>query len=123
MTRYAMAIDYDYCTGCHTCEVSCKMEHGLPTGQWGIKLTEIGPWEYGDGQWQYKWVPVPTDQCDRCPERLAVGKKPMCVANCYTACMKFGTLEEVLQEIADEEEKFGRQSNHVIYQLKDLAEE
>lgn len=118
MTRYAMAIDYDYCTGCHTCEVSCKMENGYPVGQWGIKLTEIGPWEYGDRKFQDTNIPVPTDQCTRCIGRLEVGKKPICVHNCYSNCMKFGTFEEVVAQIEADEDKFGRESNHVIYMLK-----
>lgn len=118
MTRYALAIDYDYCTGCHTCEVSCKMENDIPTGQWGIKLTEIGPWEYGDEKYQDQNIPIPTDQCTRCIARLEKGKDPICVHNCYTHCMKFGTLEEVLGQIEADEKKFGRASNHAIFYLK-----
>lgn len=26
---YGLLIDYDYCTGCHSCETACKMELGL----------------------------------------------------------------------------------------------
>lgn len=45
MARHGLLIDYQYCTGCHSCEVACQMEHKLPVDQWGIKLTEIGPWQ------------------------------------------------------------------------------
>ena len=27
MARYGILVDYDYCTGCHTCEVACQQEH------------------------------------------------------------------------------------------------
>lgn len=46
MTEYGMLIDYEWCTGCHSCETACQMEHHLPVGQFGIKLNEIGPFEY-----------------------------------------------------------------------------
>ena len=45
MTK-GILINYDYCTGCHSCEVACKKELGLPKGEFGIKLTETGPYEY-----------------------------------------------------------------------------
>ena len=35
MARYAILIDYDYCTGCHTCEVACQQEHDYPAGTRG----------------------------------------------------------------------------------------
>ena len=35
---YGLLIDYEYCTGCYSCEVACKNELKLPHGKWGIKL-------------------------------------------------------------------------------------
>lgn len=120
MTRYAMAIAYDHCTGCHTCEVSCRMEHKIPQGEYGIKVTEYGPWSYAEGKkWNHDCIPAPTQQCNQCVERLEKGKKPACVHNCYTACMKFGTMDEVLDQIAAEEEKFGQSFRHVLYWFKE----
>ena len=29
MSKRAMLINYKYCTGCHSCEVSCRKEKGL----------------------------------------------------------------------------------------------
>ena len=28
MRKY-LAVDYEFCTGCHTCEIACQQEHGL----------------------------------------------------------------------------------------------
>ena len=39
-------INYEYCTGCHSCEVACKKHLELPKGEFGIKLTEVGPYAY-----------------------------------------------------------------------------
>ena len=40
MAAYGLLIDYEYCTGCQSCEVACKEEHGIPVGQWGIHLLD-----------------------------------------------------------------------------------
>ena len=36
-------IDYEYCTGCHTCEVACRKSLGLDSGQFGIHILKDGP--------------------------------------------------------------------------------
>ena len=99
MARYGILIDYDFCTGCHTCEVACQIEHDHPVGEFGIKIAEIGPWEIGDDKWQYDYIPVPTKQCDLCGKRQAVGKAPTCVQHCQADVMKFGPLEELAKEM------------------------
>ena len=98
MRKY-LVIDYDYCTGCHTCEIACQQEHGLEPDQFGIKLTTIGPDHISEDHWQYEFVPVPTERCDRCGSRLASGKLPSCVKHCQAGCMYFGTLEELADVI------------------------
>ena len=40
MARYALLIDHDFCTGCHTCEVACQQEHNYPVGTNGVVVTE-----------------------------------------------------------------------------------
>lgn len=98
---YAFLIDYEWCTGCHSCELACQMHNDLPAGQFGIKLTEVGPWQYGDKQWQYAYVPVVTDQCSTCADRTAGGKEPSCVQHCQARCLAFGTVEELSQRLTD----------------------
>ena len=98
MRKY-LVIDYDYCSGCHTCEIACQQEHGLEPDQFGIKLTTIGPDHISEDHWQYEFVPVPTERCDRCGSRLAEGKQPSCVHHCQAGCMYFGTLEELADVI------------------------
>ena len=68
MRKY-LAVDYEFCTGCHTC------------------------------RWQYVFVPVPTDRCDRCARRQAAGKAPTCVQHCQAGCLYCGTLEELAEKI------------------------
>ena len=41
MAKKGLLINYEYCTGCHTCEVACKQEHGYPAGRWGIMVKDF----------------------------------------------------------------------------------
>ena len=58
----------------------------------GSRSTRSGLGDEGD-RWQLTYVPVPTDMCDLCADRVGKGKKPACVHSCYTGCMKYGTVE------------------------------
>ena len=78
MSDYALLIDYKYCTGCHVCEVSCRKEHDIPLDEWGIKLNEMGPVKMR-GEWLWDYVPVPSDLCDLCEERVSQARsRPAC---------------------------------------------
>lgn len=99
MAKYGLLIDYEYCTGCHACEFACRQEHDFPLGQWGIKVTQVGPWEIKEDKWQYTFVPIPTDQCTLCGRRRAKGKQPSCVQHCQASIIRFGLIEELAQQL------------------------
>ena len=99
MSQLGLLIDYEFCTNCHTCEIACKAELDIPEGKWGIKVFEVGPWQIDDNRWQLTFVPVPTDICNLCADRVSKGKKPACVHNCFTGAMKYGTVEELSKEL------------------------
>ena len=93
-------VNYEYCTGCHSCEVACKKHLGLPAGEFGIKVAEIGPFEYegaknNKGRWEWTWMPVLTKACDLCEDRVAKGKMPMCVQHCQAWCLYYGEVGEL----------------------------
>ena len=56
MDMNGLLIDYEWCTGCHTCEIACQQEHGfaprnvLEKGKVGISPYEIGPHDLGNGR-------------------------------------------------------------------------
>ncbi|MCL2826489.1 MAG: oxidoreductase [Eggerthellaceae bacterium] len=100
-SKKGLLIDVTWCTGCYSCQVACQMEHQMPVGQYGIKVFEVGPWEYGDGNWQLAYIPTTTDQCDLCEERVSLGKVPTCVQHCQAQCLEFGPLEELAAKLAD----------------------
>lgn len=96
MERMGLLIDYDFCCGCHTCEVACQKEHDYAPGQWGVKVCQVGPFTVeGTKDVVFDCVPVPTNLCDLCEERVRQGKLPTCVHHCQTGCMKYGTVEEL----------------------------
>ena len=96
---YGLFIDYEFCTGCHTCEMACKVEHKLPKGQWGIVLGKIGPFETAPDKWDYHFVPMPTDLCDLCADRVAEGRWPTCVHHCQASVIEFGPVEELVKRM------------------------
>lgn len=82
MSNYGLLVDAQWCSGCHSCEIACQMEHGLPVGETGIKVVKIGPWAIGpeeDENWQFSYLPIPTKLCDTCAMRRGAGKVPTCV--------------------------------------------
>ena len=97
--RDALLINCEYCTGCHTCEVACQKYHDLDPDQFGIKLSQIGPDQIAERTWQYEFVPIPTDRCDRCVERTAKGKQPMCVQHCQAGCIQLGPVAQMASAI------------------------
>lgn len=99
MTK-ALLIDYTYCTGCHTCEVACQVEHGFPTEKLGMVVQQIGPYPLNQSEkkWQYDFFVTPTAFCNGCIKRVAKGKRPSCVQHCQTACIEFGELADLAQK-------------------------
>ena len=95
MARTGLLIDYDFCSGCHACEVACKVEHGFKTGEWGIQVFTMGPREIAPDKWEYTNIPVPTELCDLCEDRVAAGKMPTCVHHCQALVIECGPVDEL----------------------------
>ena len=109
MAKYGMLIDYDFCTGCHSCEVACQQEHNYPVGKNGIRVTEH---EYDTGEkLKIDFMPFLTDLCDLCMPRIAGGEKPACVTHCQSACMEFGLTKDLSKTLGDK-------SKVVLYTLQ-----
>jgi len=106
--NYGLFIDYEWCSGCHACELACKQEHGHKTDEWGIRVIER--MYRGRDKNVFEYVPIPTEFCDFCMQRVAEGKKPACVHHCLTKCMEFGPMEQ-MSNLATKKKKtvvFGR---------------
>lgn len=73
-------------------------EHGYEPYQSGIRVVKFGPWKTEDGSWQYDFVPIPTDWCDLCADRIAQGGgRPSCVRHCQYGVISCGEVDELTE--------------------------
>lgn len=94
-----LLIDYEYCTGCQSCMVACRLEHDYPIGKSGIKVTEVGPWRVVDNHWEWNFIPVPTELCDLCEERTTKGQTTSCALHCLANVIEFGQIDELAKQM------------------------
>lgn len=97
-------VNYEYCTNCHSCEVACKKQLGLAEGEYGIKVLEVGPYEYSGktvakDKWEWTYIPALTKACDMCESRVEQGKIPSCVQHCQAWCMYYGEVEDLVKKM------------------------
>lgn len=98
---YGLLIDYEYCTGCHACEVACVKELNLPLNQYGIKLLTDGPRKMPDSnKWDLNNIPFPTTLCNLCEDRVGKGKMPSCVQHCQSLVISYGPVKELAEKMA-----------------------
>lgn len=98
MEKQGLLIDYEYCTGCHSCEVACKQEHEYPAGKWGIKVNEFTQ-QISEKRMEITYLPFPTDLCNLCHQRTSHGELPACVKHCQAACMTFGNITDLVASL------------------------
>lgn len=101
MGDYALFIDYEWCSGCKSCEIACRNEHDIPRGQFGIRVLEDKPWKMKNGCWHWNYIPMPSNLCDLCEGRVKRGKEPSCVQHCQAKCIEFGTIDALREKMAD----------------------
>lgn len=110
MAEMAMLVDYEWCTGCHSCEIACQMEHGYPRGRAGLAVSTVGPWEITKDTWEFVNHVAPTQLCDACLSRRDAGRLASCEHHCQARCLRVGTLAEM-------EELLERKPNQALYRL------
>ena len=107
-------VDYEWCTGCHSCEVACSVEMthaGFPQGHCGIKVHEEGLYWIGPDKATDIFMPIFTDLCDTCAVRRAQGEPlPTCVKHCQAHVLKFGEVSELATDLE-------RKPKQVLYAL------
>ena len=98
-TEYGLLINYEYCTGCHTCEIACSQEYKWPAGMAGMKVMEVVENLPNDKAY-LAFLPFPTELCILCRPRTKKGLAPACVQHCMAACIQFGPVEVLSKEMA-----------------------
>jgi Fe-S-cluster-containing dehydrogenase component len=97
--EYGLLIDYEYCTGCYSCQVACAQEYQWSAGMGGIRVIEIEQ-KLPNNRAYLTYLPFPTELCILCAPRTREGLEPACVKHCMAACMKYGKIEELAREMA-----------------------
>lgn len=98
MSKNGLLIHYEYCTGCHTCEVACQQEHDFPAGKCGIKVTEY-VYAAQKKPVAVDYLPFPTELCDLCINRCKEGDPPACVKHCQAFCMFYGPIDQLVNKM------------------------
>lgn len=97
-------VDYEWCSGCHSCEVACSVELShkhFPQGHCGVKVHEEGLCWIGKDKACDIFMPVFTDLCDQCAARRAAGNdEPTCVKHCRAHVLAYGDVEELSKRLA-----------------------
>ena len=129
-TQYGFFIDSSRCTGCKTCELACKDYKDLTPEVSFRRIYEYagGDWQEDNGVWHQNVVVVDEDvcigcrychmacpygapqynetkghmtKCDGCYDRVAEGKKPICVESCPLRALDFGPIDELRKKHGD----------------------
>ena len=98
-SRCGLLIDYEYCTGCHACEVACQQEHGYKEGTGGMRVLEVIE-ELPKDKAYLAYIPFPTESCMLCEAGVHQGRKPACVQHCLADVIRHGPLDELAKELA-----------------------
>jgi molybdopterin-containing oxidoreductase family iron-sulfur binding subunit len=100
MTKPAILVNVNRCTGCWTCSVACKVGNKLAPDEWWHNVRTIGSGKGVDnpsGTWpdvHMKWLPFYTSKCSLCAKRTAVGDEPFCSYNCPTRALTYGDMDD-----------------------------
>lgn len=96
--RNGLLIDYEYCTGCHACEVACAQEYGWPAGMGGMRVIEVIQTLPNDKAY-LNFIPFPTESCVLCASRVKKGLKPACAQHCLAGVIKHGRVQDLAREM------------------------
>lgn len=99
MSDVGMLIDYEYCTGCKTCEVACKQEYGRPAGKLGGVEVQEYIHTLPSGKLFITNIPHFTKACVFCKGRVKKGLQPACVQHCMARILTFGPVDELVKQI------------------------
>ena len=84
MSGKTILVELNRCTGCHACEIACKIEN---EGNQYIDVAKWGP-EILGGEMKTFYIPFMSGPSDDCRERLSSGLEIPCVSACPTNALR-----------------------------------
>ncbi len=109
MADTTILVNLQRCTGCWTCSLACKVGNDLDDKAFWQTVRTLGSGEgidRPDGVWpdlHMTWLPVWSQNCIKCPDRLKEDKLPYCVNSCPVGALSFGS--EAHMEVDELKEK------------------
>lgn len=103
MSKVAMAVDLDMCTGCFACQNACKMVNDLPAGEHllFVQAQYAQPKEYQGKLYLDRYPqPVTLEACAACPDRQD-GGQPVCATVCMGRALMVGERADVFEWTGD----------------------
>lgn len=97
--KNGLLIDVQYCTGCRSCEIACRNENSLGADEYGIKISQIGPFERANGSFVWNYYANVTQLCSLCAARCGEGEKAACELNCLAQVIERGPIEELTEKL------------------------
>lgn len=94
-----LLIDFEYCTGCFTCQVACAQEYNRPKDQVGMQVMETVTIK-ADGAPYLAFLPFPTENCNLCIGRTRSGGQPTCVKHCMANVIQYGPVDELAEKMS-----------------------
>jgi Fe-S-cluster-containing dehydrogenase component len=88
--------------------MACKIGNGLGDDEWRQTVRTLGSGKGIDrpaGIWpdlHMGWMPVYSNDCVLCPERIKGGELPYCIYNCPTEALVFGDADNPDSDISAE---------------------
>ena len=112
MSKPAILINLNRCTGCWTCSLACKQGNDLPQDEYWqfVRTMNCGKGiDRPSGIWpnlRMEWMPIHTTDCTLCARRTAEGYEPYCVYNCSNDAMFYGDISDAESPISKKIEEF-----------------
>lgn len=80
-----------------------EMTHkDFPEGHCGVAVHEEGIYKIGEDAWTDINMPIFTDLCDKCEERMSQGAtEPTCVKHCQAHVLTYGPIDELAKKLAE----------------------
>ena len=93
-----LLFDFEFCTGCFTCQVACAQEYHRPKDQVGIQVIETVTIKVDDNPY-LAFLPFPTENCNLCIGRTQKGEEPTCVKHCMANIIQYGPIDELVTKM------------------------
>lgn len=96
-----MLIDYEYCSGCRTCEIACNQEYRRPAGKLGGVEVQEYIHTLPSGKLWITNIPHFTQACVFCAGRVKKGLAPACAQHCMAKVLTFDTIDNLKKQIPE----------------------